>query len=376
MPRPAPLAGLKVLDLSRLLPGPYATLVLADLGADVVKVEDPGLGDYARHMPPLVEGTSALFLALNRGKRSLALDLKAPADRETFLLLAEKADVVVESFRPGVMARLGVGYETLAARNRGLVFCSLSGFGQEGPYAGRAGHDLGYLALSGVLGLIDGHGAPGQPNVQLADIAGGALVAVGGILAALWGRAGTGEGRWVDTSLTEGVMSVGAMFLGPFLAGHAEPPRAGRGVLSGERPCYALYPTADGRLLAVAALEPKFWSAFCGALGRADLEPFGLADGEEGARVQAEVRAILARRTLAEWTARFSAIDCCVEAVLEAEEVAAHPVHEARGTFFSGPHGRAQRTPIRFRDDEPPPAASPAPRLGADLAEVLAQWLA
>ncbi len=372
--RPPPLAGLKVLDLSRLLPGPYATLVLADLGADVVKVEDPGVGDYSRYLPPLVDGQGALFLALNRGKRSVALDLKKPDDRETFLDLAAKADVIVESFRPGVLPKLGLSFETLTQRHPGLVLCSLSGYGQAGPLSHRAGHDLDYLALGGVLGLIDGRDGPGHPNVQIADVTGG-LVAVSGILAALLERSRTGHGRWVDVSLTESSMSVAAMLAGPFLMGAGPPPRRGEGVLGGECPAYAIYRTKDGRHLAVAALEPKFWSAFCAALGREDLEPFGLSTGADSARVHAEVQRILGQRSLADWTELFAPHDCCVEPVLDPAEVAAHPLHLGRGTFFPTPHGLAQRTPLRFADGEGPAALRPAPPLGSSQAEVLADWL-
>jgi crotonobetainyl-CoA:carnitine CoA-transferase CaiB-like acyl-CoA transferase len=371
----APLAGLKVLDLSRLLPGPYATLVLADLGADVVKVEEPQGGDYARWMPPLVDGTSALFLALNRGKRSLALDLRDDGDRATFLDLARRADVVVESFRPGVLAKLGLGWDVLHAANPGLVLCSISGFGHAGPWARKAGHDVGYLALAGVLGLVGNAAGPALPNAQFADVAGGALPALAGLLAALLERSRTGRGRWVDASMTEGVMAASHMLTGAFLATGAGAPRAGRGPLSGESPCYAVYATADGRHLAVGALEPKFWAAFCQAIGREDLEASGLSAGAEAERIKAEVQAILATQPLAHWAELFARVDACVEPVLRAPELAAHPVHSSRGTFFAGPHGTMQRTPVRYVDDDPPPASAPAPGLGADRDAVLRDWL-
>lgn len=376
MPARGPLSHLRVLDLSRLLPGPWATLVLADLGADVVKIEDPNGGDYLRWMPPQQGEQSALFYALNRGKRSVALDLKDPEDRALFLQLAAKADVVVESFRPGVMDKLGVGFAELQKVNERLVLCSISGFGQTGPYAARAGHDVGYLALAGVLAQLGAADAsPAQPNVQFADIAGGGLVAVSGLLAALLERARTGRGRWVDVSMTEGAMSALHMNLAPFLAGIGEPPTRGRGMLSGESPCYALYRTQDDRSLAVGALEPKFWSALCRALQRPDLIDQGLVEGEEADRVRAEVQAVVGTRTLAEWQQALAPFDVCTEPVLEADELAAHPVHAARGTFFEGPHGLAQRTPVRFADGDGAPASTPAPGLGAHRDEVLAQWL-
>lgn len=370
-----PLEGLKVLDLSRLLPGPYATLALADLGADVVKVEDPAGGDYLRWFPPLVDGTSALFRALNRGKRSLALDLRAEDDRATFLALAAKADVVVESFRPGVMARLGLGWETLHAHNPGLVLVSISGFGQRGPHAHRAGHDIGYLALAGMLDQCGSAEQPLPPNAQLADVAGGALVALSGLLAALLERSRTGVGRWVDVSMTEGVMAPLHMLLAPMLERAGTPPTRGKGLLSGERPAYTTYRTKDGRFLAVGALEPKFWETFCRAIERPDLVADGLDEGAAGVRVKAEVAAIIATRTREEWTTVFAEHDACVEPVLEADELPDAAVHQARGTFVRTGEQLFQRTPIRFADREHAPADAAPPALGADGPAVLASWL-
>ncbi len=377
MSRAGPLKSLRVLDLTRLLPGPYATLVLADLGADVVKIEDPGGGDYMRYSPPLNDAdVSVAFAALNRGKRSVSLDLKKPEDRALFLELARAADVVIESFRPGVLARLGVGWEELSALNPRLVLSSISGYGQGGPWREKAGHDLDYLALAGVLGQLGAKdGAPAHPNVQFADIAGGALTALVGILAALVERERTGRGRWVDTSMTEGVMATAAVNLAALFGGIVPGPTRGEGTLSGELPCYAIYPTADGRHLAVGALEPKFWTAFCRAIARPDLAHSGLDSGEAGARVKAQVSQVLMTKPLEAWVSHFSAHDVCVEPILTVDEVTAHPLHAARGSFFDGPHGRAQRAAVRFADHEDPPAATPAPALGADRASVVAEWL-
>lgn len=375
MPRPGPLRGLKVLDLSRLLPGPYATLVLADLGADVVKVEEPQGGDYARWMPPMAGGTSGLFLALNRGKRSIALDLRRAEDRSTFLELARAADVVVESFRPGVLAKLGIGWETLRALNPRLVLCSITGFGQAGPWADRAGHDLGYLALGGLLGLMGTPDKPAQANAQLADVGGGSMVALVGILAALLERQRTGVGRWVDTSMTEGAMSASHMLLGSFLATGEQAPRAAHGPISGESPCYSIYRTSDNRYLAVGALEPKFWSAFCRAAGLEHLEGDGLSAGDDAVRVKAVVQEVIGSKPLSHWAELFAQVDACVEPVLRAGELRDHPAHASRNTFFDGPHGPMQRTPVRFVGDEPAPAASPAPGLGQNRDEILQGWL-
>src|SRR5690242_10591779 len=234
----AALQGIRVLDLSRLLPGPYLTMVLADMGADVVKVEDPRVGDYLRAFPPAKGGIAGRFLAVNRGKRSLALDLKTPAGRDALLRMAEKADVVVESFRPGVMDKLGVGYAALAAKNPKIVVCSISGYGQTGPYVDRAGHDLNYIALAGVLGMgSEARGrAPAMPGVQIADFAGGGLWGVTAILGALLGRQRSGVGEHLDISMTEGAMTLLSAELGNLDAGGK--PERGAGALNGGLACY------------------------------------------------------------------------------------------------------------------------------------------
>ncbi|HKA90995.1 MAG TPA: CaiB/BaiF CoA-transferase family protein [Haliangiales bacterium] len=364
MPAP-PLEGVRVLDLSRLLPGPFLTLILADLGADVVKVEDPRLGDYLRGMPPHVDGMSARFRALNRDKRSIALDLKAPAGRDAFLRMAERTDVVVESFRPGVLDKLGVGYAALSARNARIVVCSISGYGKDGPYRDRAGHDLNYIGLGGVLAMTGAAGGPPQmPGVQIADIAGGALWGAVGILGALLGARATGQGSHVDVSMTEGAMALLAAELGNLSLG-ARPTR-GRETLNGGIACYAVYRTKDDRYLSLGALEPKFWIAFNEAIGRrADaLELVAPPDVQE--RVRGEIQTILAGRTRDEWLAAFAGKDVCCEPVLEADELPGHPLHVARRNFFDAFGQTVMRTPIGR-----PEARRRAPALGEHTAEVL-----
>lgn len=368
------LAGIRVLDLSRLLPGPFLTMILADMGADVVKVEDPRLGDYMRQFPPAKGGVSGRFLAVNRGKRSLALDLKAPAARDAFLAMVEKADVVVESFRPGVMAKLGLSYDVLAARNPRIVLCSISGFGQTGPYTDRAGHDLGYLALSGVLamgGTADG--APWMPGVQIADLAGGALWGATAILGALVGRARTNKGAHLDISMTEGALALLAAELGNMDCG-AKPTR-GKETLNGGLANYGIYATADHRYLAVGALEPKFWIALNTALGRKPDVSEIVGDAASQARTRADLAAILATKTAAEWNTILGAHDCCVEVITELTELPSHPLHTAREVFFTMDGGpsvgpiQQTRTPLgRPRDPSPPP------RLGEHTQQVLADY--
>lgn len=369
-----PLEGIRVLDLSRLLPGPFLTMVLADLGADVVKIEDPKVGDYLRVFPPVKGGVAGRYLAVNRGKRSLALDLKQAAHVEAFLALVERADVVIESFRPGVMAKLGLGYDVLAARNPRLVMCSISGYGATGPYAHRAGHDLNYVGLAGVLAMgaeAPGHG-PAMPGVQIADLAGGALWSATGILAALVGRERTGRGAHLDISMTEGALTLLAAELGNLDCG-ARPTR-GAETLNGGVACYGVYRTADDRFLSVGALEPKFYVAFSTAIGRKPDVSELVAPPAKQAQIRAEIAAILASRTRAEWLEILAAHDCCCEPVLELDELAAHPLHVAREVFFTldggalGPIAQV-RTPLGT-----PASPRLPPTLGQHSREVLTEY--
>lgn len=368
------LAGVRVLDLSRLLPGPFLTMVLADLGADVVKVEDPRVGDYLRAFPPAKGGISGRYLAVNRGKRSLALDLKSPAARDAFLKMVERADVVVESFRPGVMDKLGVGYASLAARNPKIIVCSISGFGQTGPYAHRAGHDLNYIGLAGVLAMGGAAaGAPVMPGVQIADLAGGALWGATAILAALVGRHRTGQGAHLDISMTEGALALLAAELGNLDCG-ARPTR-GVETLNGGLACYSVYRTQDDRYLAVGALEPKFWIALNQALGRTPNVAELVGKPDEQTKTRTELAAIFATKTAAEWNTLLAQHDCCVEIILEPEELPDHPLHRAREVFFTIDGGtgvgpiRQIRTPLGRPSDPLPP-----PRLGQHTREVLTEY--
>ncbi|MEO7733596.1 MAG: CaiB/BaiF CoA-transferase family protein [Kofleriaceae bacterium] len=373
-PLASALQGIRILDLSRLLPGPFLTMVLADLGADVVKIEDPRLGDYMRQFPPSKGGISGRYLAVNRGKRSIVLDLKAAAGRDALLRMAAQADVVVESFRPGVMDKLGVGYAALTQANPGIVMCSISGFGQTGPYVERAGHDLGYLALAGVLAMGGtAGGAPAMPGVQIADLAGGALWSATAILAALVGRHRTGKGAHLDISMTEGALALVAAELGNLDCG--QHPTRGVETLNGGLACYAIYRTQDDRYLAVGALEPKFWLALNQAIGRPPNVHELIAPPADQAKVRAELAAIFATKTAAEWNAILGQHDCCVEVVTELDELAAHPLHRAREVFFTIDGGagvgpvQQVRTPLGT-----PSAPRPPPRQGEHTHDVLAEY--
>ena len=369
--RRAPLEGVRVLDLTRLLPGPLATQHLADYGADVIKVEDTGAGDYARTMGAMGGDTSWFYQVVNRNKRSLRLDLKQAEGRALFLRLVESADVVVEGFRPGVIERLGLGYEVLAERNPRVVLCSITGYGQTGPYAARAGHDINYLGYAGVLDQIgSAGGAPALSNVQIGDLLGGTMGAVMGILVALFDAQRSGQGRHVDVSMTDASFAHAIFPLTEVLAEGRVRPR-GEDLLSGGVPCYGVYETADGRHMAVGALEEKFWQLLCDTLGRPDLKPGHLAGGAEGARVRAELAAIFRSRSQREWVAVFDAVDCCVTPVLRLEESLEDAQLRARGMVVDV-GGVRQFGPAVRMTSMPVSAARPAPpTAGADSAQIL-----
>jgi crotonobetainyl-CoA:carnitine CoA-transferase CaiB-like acyl-CoA transferase len=323
-----PLEGVRVLDLSRLLPGGFCSLLLADFGAEVLKVEDTGMGDYIRWSPPLYDGPhesarSALFLSLNRNKRSIRLDLKHERGREALLRLVREYDVVLESFRPGVLDRLGVGYERMREQNPGIVYCAISGYGQESPKREASGHDMNYLGLIGLLGLTGERGGePVQAAGQIADLGGGALMAAFGIMAALRERdgspqrPGSGEGQIVDVSMADGALSWLAMVAASYFADGAVP-RRGELPLAGSLVCYRPYECSDG-WVTLGALEPKFWQAWCLGVGREEL----IAKQFEapGSETHAQVQEIFRGRSRADWEAFASEHDCCLEPVLELDE--------------------------------------------------------
>lgn len=361
---PAPLAGLRVLDCTRLLPGPVCTLHLADLGADVVKVEDTAAGDYARAIGARPGRVSAFYAAVNRGKRSLAIDLKDAEGREAFLALARTADVLVESFRPGVMKALRLDHASVAAVRPGIVYASISGYGQDGPRAAKAGHDINYLGYAGVL---DQTGTAGGPpalcNLQIADLLGGAASAAIAILACLLRAQRTGEGAFVDVAMADASLAHNIFAL-QALAQHGCTLPRGEDLLTGGVPAYGVYGTRDGRWLAVGALEEKFWRTLCTAVGRDDLAPFGLARGAGGERARRELAAVLGARTLAEWTRVFADVDCCVTPVLTLDEALRDAQFVARGMIVDGDGAKAYAPPFAI-DGTRRPASGPAPAQGA-----------
>jgi alpha-methylacyl-CoA racemase len=368
------LHGVRVLDLSRLLPGPFASLVLSDLGASVDKVEEPG-GDYVRHMPPLVPGASAgttdqsaYFLALNRGKRSIALDLKKKGAVAAILRLLPHYDVLLEQFRPGVLARLGLHPDILREANPRLVVCALTGYGQDGPLAQRAGHDVDYLARAGILGQQGPASGPPQiPGFQLADVGGG-LWSVVAILAALAQRDKTGQGTFVDVSMTEATMGFSILGIAACLAGKEL--SRGQEPLTGGLAGYGVYETKDGRAVALGALEPKFWMAFAAAAGLpADVS--GMVPGAHQSELTERVRTVFLSRTRDEWEAFGRQHDVCLEPVLDPLELASDAHHAARGVFLDVPSPwgtlRQLRLPVTPRGATP----SPPPKVGEHTDEIL-----
>ena len=370
-----PLEGLKVLDLTRLLPGGYATLLLSDLGADVVKVEEPGRGDYVRWTPPMVGEFSASHVALNRNKRSMTLNLKTEAGRDLFLEMVPGFDVVIESFRPGVMERLGVGYGRLQEVHPGLVYCAITGYGQDGPRAHAAGHDNNYIGYAGVLGIVGQEGGrPVLPGVQVGDLAGGGMAAVIAILTALHARTRTGKGDFCDISMMDGAFSWLSIHAAQYRATGDVPERE-RMPLSGLFPCYRVYPAADG-YLSVGALEPQFWSALCKTIERPDLLDDAYAMGDRRDEVIKELSALFETRTRSEWMQHLEGVDACVGPVNDfAEAFADEQIRHRNMAIDDSSDDQGGWThvgnPIKLLSSPDDPIRSAPPRLGEHTDDVL-----
>ncbi|HEY4279628.1 MAG TPA: CaiB/BaiF CoA-transferase family protein [Conexibacter sp.] len=369
-PRAAgPLEGVRVIDLTRLLPGAFATALLGDLGADVIKVEQPGGGDPMRAYEPRIGSDSGYTWVVDRNKRSVALNLRDPRGVDALRRLARGADAVIESFRPGVADRLGIGYDALRAENGALVYCSISGYGADGPLAQAAGHDINYIGRAGLLSLTGSADALAIPGTQVADLAGGALLGLSGMLAALVRAGRTGEGDHVEVAMTDGAFALLALALGAHFA-DGRTPGAGQELLSGKVPCYNVYDCADGRRLTVGALEPPFWQALCTAIDRRDL----LATALDPNALPAW-RALFAARPRDAWLAALQDVDACVGPVNDLVEALDDPQLRARGMVVSQAHLEAGErpqlgTPIKLRE-RPATLRTPAPALGADSRDVL-----
>ncbi|MEP9316936.1 CaiB/BaiF CoA-transferase family protein [Pseudomonas sp. LABIM340] len=372
-----PLASLKILDFSTLLPGPFASLLLADMGAQVLRVESPTRMDLVRVLPPHVDGTSASHAYLNRNKRCIALDLKQAEAVEVVKQLVQEYDIVLEQFRPGVMDKLGVGYEALKAINPKLIYVSITGYGQTGPLRDRAGHDINYLALAGVASYTGRRESGPLPlGVQLADIGGGSLHGVMGLLAAVIHRQQTGEGQQVDVSMTDCAFSLHGMAGAGYLAAGVEPEMEGLALNGGS--FYDYYRTRDGRWFSVGSLEPQFMQQFCAAIGRPELAARGLSlKPEEQQALKREIAIEFEKQDFAQWQERFAALDACVEPMLSLAEAVEHPQLIERGVVTRVPNGKGgeQRQvacPIRFSSGLPEPRHIGA-ALGAHTADVMAE---
>jgi len=325
-----PLQSIRVLDLSRLLPGPFCTMLLADFGAEVIKIEAPDLGDYARHYEPKIAENSVMFHSLNRNKKSVTIDLKTDEGKDQFFQMVRKADVVVESFRPGVMKRLGLDFPALEKINPCLIYCSISGYGQTGPYAELPGHDINYISYAGLLELMgEKDGKPIIPAVQIADLAGGAYPAITGILLALLEREKSGKGQFIDISMMDGVISLLQSTLPNYLMKNISSKR-GEQMLSGGLACYEVYQTKDGRWLAVGALEMKFWREFCQKIGRPEWIPLLHESDAVQYKLKHDIQTIMYTKTLAEWLDIFQDAEACVSPVLTFDELVNHPQVQAR----------------------------------------------
>ncbi len=369
------LEGIKVMDLTRLLPGPVCTLIMADYGAEVIKLEDPWTGDPTRYFGPAIDADSSFFWQLNRNKKSLAIDLKSPEGAQIFKEVAANSDVILEGFRPGVMQRLGLSYDVISQINPAIIYASLSGYGQDGPYAYRAGHDLNYASLTGLLELNrdNKQKPPGVPPLQVADIGGGSLMSLAGIMMALFSRSRTGKGQYIDVSMADGLMPWLSYAASYYFAG-AETPRVNKGEITGEYACYNIYQTSDGKYLSLGALEPVFWQNFCRFAGKGEWaeKQFNL---EEQAALIEEVNEFFRQKSRDEWVKLILNEDFCCEPVLDISEASEHPHLEKRNFFIevSRPDGTSAKQvgyPLKFSSDFGR-LNLPPPKLGEHTKEVL-----
>lgn len=370
-----PLSSLKVLDFSTLLPGPFASLLLADMGAEVLRVESPTRMDLVRVLPPHDDDVSASHAYLNRNKRCIALNLKKPEAVEVVKQLVAEYDIVLEQFRPGVMDKLGVGYEALKAINPKLIYVSITGYGQSGPYKDRAGHDINYLALAGIASYTGRRESGPLPlGIQAADIAGGSLHGVIGLLAAVIQRQATGLGQQVDISMTDCAFSLHGMAGAGYLAAGVEPDMENQALNGGS--FYDYYRTRDGRWFSVGSLEPQFMQQFCAAIGRPELAARGLSQRPEDQQaLKREIAIEFEKRDFSEWNNVFAALDACVEPMLSLSEAVSHPQIQARQLVTQVPRAgkpaQAQMAcPIKFSQGLPP-AKHIGAALGAHTTEVL-----
>lgn len=371
------LEGIRVLDLSRLLPGPYCTLMMADYGAEVIKIEEPGKGDYIRWRKPEIKGIGARHLTINRNKKSIELNLKTEEGKEIFKRLAKDADVILESFRPGVMDRLGLGYEEIAKINEGIVYCSLTGYGQTGPYRNLPGHDINFIGYSGILGLIgEKDGKPIIPGVQIADLGGGALMALSGILMALFYKERTGKGQYVDVSMLDGAVTWLYAAVSDYFASGTIPER-GNNRLDGHFACYNVYETKDGKYISVGANELKFWKRICELVGKPEWIELHEAPEEVQEQLKKDLADIFKQKEQKEWLTLLAEEETCVGPVNDIQDIFDDPQIIERNLFTEMAHPIAGVIkqigfPIKF-SKTPGNIYLHAPVLGEHTEEILKQ---
>jgi crotonobetainyl-CoA:carnitine CoA-transferase CaiB-like acyl-CoA transferase len=371
-----PLEGIRIIDFTRLYPGPFGTQLLGDMGAEVIKVEDKNAPDYIRFFPPKIKDEGAGYLAVNRNKKSFAIDTRSDEGKELFLKLVEKSDVVVEQFRPGIMDKMGLGYETARKRNKKIIYASITGFGQTGPYAQIPGHDMNYMGLAGISDVIGPKdGPPVIPGVQVADVAGGGLMSVIGVLAALAARERTGEGQHVDVSMFDGILPFIGMIYANYLAGGGLPER-GNTFLSGALVCYNIYQTKDDRYITLGALEYKFWKRVCELIDKPEFIDKQYAEGEERDRIHAELTELFLTKTRDEWLELFRGEESMTDGVFSIDEVENDPHAKARNMIVEMDHPTAGKIkgigiPLKF-SGTPATELVPPPALGQHNTEILA----
>ena len=370
-----PLTGIRVLDLSSLLPGGLCTQMLADMGADVLKIENPKEGDGFRKAPPLVKTMGSYFHMINRNKRAMTLNLRDAEGRKIFLKMVAEADVLLDTFRPGTLQKLRLAFDDLKKLNPRLIHCSLTGFGQDGPYRDRAAHDINFLSLSGILDLLgEKNGKPIVPGVQFAGAGGGSLTAAMGILAALFGRERTGEGKYIDAALLDGLTPFLGLVMSTYMT-TGQAPKRGESMVGGGYAFYQIYETADQKYIALGCLEEKFWQEFCRAIERADMIPDQFTTGTRQEELIAEVQRIIYQKTLVEWLALLSRYDTCVSPVQTLEDALNDPHIRQRGLWFKAYHpvdGKIgqQGFPLKFSESQPGWRTHP-PSFGEHTREIL-----
>ena len=374
-PQNGPLQGIRILDLTRLYPGPLGTMMLADMGADVIKIEDMNAPDYMRFYPPYIESESAGFIAVNRSKRSLALNLKSQKGIGIFLDLLKTADIVIEQFRPGVLDELGIGYEAAKTVKPDIIYVSITGYGQDGPYANVAAHDINFIGFAGILAATGtASSGPVLPAPQLGDVAGGAYMSIIACLSALWSRGRSGRGQQVDVSMLDGVLPLMTLQMAHYQATKTamvpgDPP------LSGGLACYGAYACACGRYIALGLLEAKFWKIFCDMAGHPEWIEKHLVMGEEAESLREEIAALFKTKTRDEWIAQAKNLDVCLTPVLDLMDVENDPQLQARRMIYEETHpvcGRIKGigVPLKFSDTHACPSG-PSPALGEDTKSLL-----